>query len=83
MSGTGRTRSELAAAGNSDGDVSSPAIPTLTTDVIQMMIASALATQEATWSATVRLLPVGRNINIENVAPTSVAETSPKSVTFQ
>ena len=83
MSGTGRTRSELAAAGNSDGDVSSPAIPNLTAEVIETMIASALATQEATWSANGRLLPVGRNINIENVAPTSVAETSPKSVTFQ
>ena len=43
MSGTGRTRSDTAATGNSDGDVSSPAIPNLTAEVIQTMITSALA----------------------------------------
>ena len=47
MIGTGRTRSELAAAGNSDGDPFPPAIPGLNAEAIHAMIDTALATQEA------------------------------------
>ena len=83
MSGTGRTRSEMAAAGNSEGDLSSPVIPGLTAEAIQAMISTALTQQEATWSASGRLLPAGGNVNIENVETTLVAESIPKSVHFQ
>ena len=83
MSGTGRTRSELAAAGNLEGDLSSPVLQGLTAEAIQAMISTALNQQEATWSASGRLLPAGGNVNIENVETTSVAESPQKSVHFQ
>ena len=52
MSGTGKTRSEMAAAGNLEGDLSSPVIPGLTVEAIQAMILSALTQPVETWSAS-------------------------------
>ena len=80
MSGIGRTRSDTAAAGNSEGGLSSPATPVLTAKDIQAIIVSALRQQEENWSASGRLLPAGGNVNIENVETISVAESISKSV---
>ena len=46
MSGTGRTRSDTAAAGNSEGDLSSPVIQGLTAEAIQAMISTALSNKK-------------------------------------
>ena len=54
MSGTGRTQCEMAAAENSEGDLSSVVITGLPAEAIQAMIRSALTQQEATWYASER-----------------------------
>ena len=82
MSGTGRTRSDTAAAGILEIGLSSPATSVLTADEIQTTILNALKQQEENWSASGRLLPPGGTVNLENVETTSVAESIPKSVHF-